>query len=118
MLDELQNSVVVTDSEIKEFYRLLNEKYYVSYGIFDKADYFKKAKVSLKEAKNYFKGYTPAVEEYIPGKSKVLLVEFKYNDSGIQKLVAKELTSEAIKEFYNKNKKMFTTLKTGKNLKS
>jgi len=118
LLDELQNSVVVTDGEVKEFYRLLNEKYYVSYGVFDKARYLKKIKVSLKEAKNYFTSYTPAMEDYIPGKSKVLLVEFKYNDAEIQKLVAKELTPEAIKDFYTKNKNLFMDFKDKKKPKT
>ena len=118
LLDELQNSVVVTKSEVKEFYRLLNEKYYVSYGVFDKARYLKKTKVSLKEAQNYFKGYTPEMGDYMPGKSKVLLVEFKYNDSEIQKLVAKELTPAAIKDFYTKNKKLFMSFKAGQKPKT
>jgi peptidyl-prolyl cis-trans isomerase D len=118
LLDELQNSVVVTDGEISEFYKLLNEKYYVSYGVFDKASYLKKTKISLKEAQNYFKNYTPAMEDYMPGKSKALLVEFKYNDAKIKKLVAKELTPEAVMEFYNKNKNLFMSPKGGKKPKA
>ena len=108
LLDELQDSVVVTTDEIKEFYRLLNEKYYVSYTLFDKNQYIKKIKVSDTEAENYFKGYTPSVEDYIPGKSKALLVEFKYNTPEIQKLAAEKLTPKVLKDFYDKNKKMFT----------
>ncbi len=108
LLDELQNSIVVTTDEIKEFYRLLNEKYYVSYALFNKSQYVKQVKVTSLEAENYFKGYTPSTEDYIPGKSKALLVEFKYNTSENQKLAAKEITPEAVKDFYDKNKKMFT----------
>lgn len=107
LLEELQDSVVVTQDEVKVFYRRANEKYYVSYALFDKTQYLKKIKVSEEEAKNYFKGYTPAKEDYIPGKSKVLLVEFKYKTPEIQKLVTKELSSKAIKDFYDKNKKLF-----------
>ncbi|MBU8901640.1 MAG: SurA N-terminal domain-containing protein, partial [Victivallales bacterium] len=107
LLDELKDSVVVTQSETKVFYQLVNEKYYVSYALFDKAQYLKKIKLNKEEAKNYFKGYTPAKEDYIPGKSKVLLVEFKYNTPEIQKLVAKELSAKALKDFYDKNKKLF-----------
>lgn len=113
LLDELQNSVVVTQDEVKEFYRLLDEKYYVSYAMFDKAQYIKKIKVSKEEAKKYFEGYTPAMEDYIPGKSKVLLVEFKYNTPEIQKLVAKKLSPKVIKDFYDKNKKMFMSKAKG-----
>ena len=113
LLDELQNSVVVTQDEVKEFYRLLDEKYYVSYAMFDKAQYIKKIKVSNAEAKKYFQGYTPAMEDYIPGKTKVLLVEFKYNTPEIQKLVAEKLSPKAIKDFYDKNKKMFTSKAKG-----
>lgn len=108
LLDELQNSIVVTTDEVKEFYRLLNEKYYVSYALFDKERYIKQMKVTDKEAKNYFKGYTPSVEDYIPGKSRALLVEFKYNSPEIRKLAAKELTPKVIKDFYDNNRKQFT----------
>lgn len=107
LLDELQNSVVVTQDEVKEFYRLLNEKYYVSFAVFDKAQYLKNVKVTDKEAENYFKNYTPEMADYVPGKSKALLVEFKYNAPEIQKLVAKALTPAALKDFYNKNKNLF-----------
>jgi hypothetical protein len=108
LLDELQDSVVVTADEVKEFYRLLNEKYYVSYAVFDKAQYMKKIKVSKTEAENYFKGYTPSTEDYIPGKSKALIVEFKYDTPEIRKFAAEKLTPEVLKDFYDKNKKMFT----------
>jgi hypothetical protein len=54
------------------------------------------------------------MEDYIPGKSKALVIEFKYNDPEIQKLVAKELTPEAVKSFYDKNKNLFMDLKDKK----
>ncbi len=108
LLDELQNSVVVTPDEVKEFYRLLNEKYYASYALFDKAQYIKTIKVSNEEAEIFFKGYTPELEDYIPGKSKALLVEFKYNAPEIQELAAKKISPELIKDFYEKNLKLFT----------
>ncbi len=114
LLDELKNSLVVTDGEIREFYKLLNEKYYVSYGIFDKAQYLKKVKVTLEEAEKYFAGDTPAIEDYIPGKSKVLLVEFKYSHPEIQKRVTKELTPKAVEEFYKNNKNLFMDFKDSK----
>ena len=62
--------------EVKDFYRQLNEKYYASYGVFDKAQFLKKIKVSDEEAKKYFKSIENI--DYMPGKSKVLLIEFKY----------------------------------------
>lgn len=108
LLDELQDSVVVTSDEVKEFYRLLNEKYYVSYASFDKAQYISKIKVTAGEAENYFKGYTPSIEDYIPGKSKALIVEFKYNTPEVQKLATEKATPEAVKDFYDKNEKLFT----------
>ena len=107
LLEELQNSVVVSQDEVKEFYRLLNENYYVSYALFDKTKYLKKIKISKDEAKKYFVGYNPEIADYIPGQSKVLLVEFKYNTPEIKQLVKKELTSAAIKDFYTKNSKLF-----------
>lgn len=107
LLDELRDSVVVTDSEIREYYKLLNEKYYVSYAVFDKAQYLDKVKVSLEDAKNYFTGYTPATEDYIPGQSKILLVEFRYDSPEIRKLAAQELTPEAVRDFYDKNPDLF-----------
>ena len=113
LLDELQNSVVVTQDEVKEFYRLLDEKYYVSYAVFDKAQYIKKIKVSDAEAKKYFEAYTPAMDDYVPGKSKVLLVEFKYNTPEIQKLAAEKLSPKVIKDFYDKNKEMFMSKAKG-----
>jgi SurA-like N-terminal domain len=114
LLDELQNSVVVTKGEVKVFYQILNEKYYVSYALFDKAKYLKKVKISTEETKKYFEGYTPSIGEYMPGKSKVLLVEFKYNTPEIKKLTAKELTPAAVKDFYNKNKNLFMDIKVAK----
>ena len=107
LLDELRDSVVITDGEIREYYKLLNEKYYVSYGIFDKAQYLGKIKVSLEDAKKYFAGYTPAMEDYIPGKTRILLVAFRYDDPEFKKLAAKELTPKAVKDFYDKNPGLF-----------
>ncbi|MDD5598473.1 MAG: SurA N-terminal domain-containing protein [Victivallaceae bacterium] len=120
LLEELRDSVVVTESEIREYYKLLNEKYYVSYGIFDKAQYLGKVKVSLEDAKNYFAGYTPAQEDYIPGKTKILLVAFRYDGPEIKKLVAQELTPKAVRDFYDKNPGLFpdNSKKKAKNGKS
>ena len=111
LLSELQDSVVVTDDEVKDLYRQWNENYYTSYAVFDKEQYLKKIKVSNAEAKNFFNAYSLNEKEYMPGKTKALLVEFKYNTADIQKLVAKELSPKAIKDFYDKNKKLFMNKK-------
>lgn len=104
---ELNDSVVVTEGEIEQYYKLLNEKYYVSYGIFDKAKYLDKVKVNIEEAKNYFATYSPDMNDYMPGKSKILLVEFRYDSPEAKASAAKELTPKAIKEFYDKNPYLF-----------
>ena len=111
--NELQNSIVVTKDEVREFYKLCNERYYASYAVFDKARFLKNIKVSEKEAENYFAAETPSVEDYIPGKSKALLVVFKYSDPEILERVAKQLTPEAVKDFYDNNKNLFMNFKPG-----
>ncbi len=111
--NELQNSIIVTQDEVRKFYKMLNEKYYVSYAVFDRARELKKIKVSLKEAENYFAGSTPLVEDYMPGKSKVLLLEFQYDNPETLEHAAKQLSPKAIEDFYNKQKKLFMSFKSG-----
>ncbi|MDD5699162.1 MAG: SurA N-terminal domain-containing protein [Victivallaceae bacterium] len=113
LLDELQESIIVTPNEITEFYRLLNEKYYVSYVLFDMESYLKQVKVTSKEAENYFTAGTPSPEDYIPGKSRVLLVAFRYDHPEIRKRAEQQLTPEAVKDFYEKNKNLFMKFKQG-----
>ena len=110
---EIQDSVVVTDDEINNFYKVLNETYYVSSYTFKQDQYLKQVKVTDKEAEEFFKAGPQEPEEYIPGRSKVLLVEFRYDAPEFKKMAAKEITPKVIEEFYNKNKNLFMKHKAG-----
>jgi hypothetical protein len=110
---EIQDSVVVTDDEVSNFYKFLNEKYYVSSCDFKQEQFLKKVKVTTEEAKEFFKSGPKEPEEYIPGRSKVLLVEFRYDASEFKKMAAKEITPKAVEDFYNKNKNLFMKHKAG-----
>ena len=110
---EIQNSVVVTDDEVNNFYKFLNEKYYVSSCTFKQDQYLKKVKVTTEEAKEFFKAGPQEPEEYIPGRSKVLLVEFRYDAPAFKQMAIKEITPKDVEEFYNKNKNLFMKHKAG-----
>ncbi|MBQ9788202.1 MAG: SurA N-terminal domain-containing protein [Lentisphaeria bacterium] len=103
---EIQNSVIVTDNEVENFYRILNEKITVKVAEF-KADNFKNiVKVNNEELKNFFEANR---DNYmVEAKAKALVAVFDFNNAELLKKVNAMMTPEALEQYYNNNKALFT----------
>ncbi len=103
---EIEASVVITDNELENFYKIYNEKITLKRIVFDVDSYLAKVKLTDADLQKYFKDNS--VNYKIPARSKAMLACFEYDSPALIKEADKSITEKAMKEYYENNKTRFT----------
>ena len=116
VIGQVTENVIVTDDELKEFFKAVHEKFDVSLLSFPAADFKKDIRIEEKDLKNFFEANK---ESFLTApKIRAALVSYSYQN--FIKDAAKSVTPEEMKAYYDANQAEFTEYKdkTDKNKKS
>jgi hypothetical protein len=103
---EIQNSVIVTDNEVENFYRIMNEKITVRVADFKNNDYKAKIERSMDGMNAFFEANR---DRYmIEPQAKALVAVFDFKNAELTKKANALMSPEALEKFYNDNKAKFT----------
>lgn len=103
---EIQNSIIVTDNEVENFYRVLNEKIVLKAAEFKGEDFKNNTPRDQKEMMDFFEANR---DKYmIEAQAKALVATFDFNNEELVKQVNALMTPEALKAYYDENKATFT----------
>lgn len=116
LIGQVTENVIVTDDELKEFFKAVHEKFEVSLLSFASTDFKKDIRIEEKDLKNFFEANK--TNFLTAPKVKAGLVMFSYQN--FLKDAVKSVTPEDIKAYYDANQAEFTEYndKTDKNKKS
>ena len=103
---EIEASVVVTDNELENFYKIYNEKVTLKRLVFNIDSYLPKVKLTDADLQKFFKDNSGNYK--IPARSKAMLACFEYDSPALIKEADKSITETAMKEYYENNKTRFT----------
>lgn len=115
-IEQITENVIVTENELKDFFKAKHEKFEVTMLTLAAADFKKDIRLEEKDLKNF---YEANKDSYLTApKVKAGLVAFSYND--FIKDAAKSVIPEEIKAYYDANQAEFTEYKdkNDKNKKS
>ena len=103
---EIQNSIIVTDNEVENFYRIMNEKITIKVADFKGNDYKNKIERTIDGMNAFFEANR---DRYmIEPQAKALVAVFDFNNAELTQKSNALMTQEALENFYNNNKTKFT----------
>ena len=103
---EIQNAVIVTDNEVENFYRIMNEKITVKVADFKASDYKAKVERSMDGMNAFFEANR---DRYmIEPQAKALVAVFDFKNAELTQKANALMSPEALENFYNNNKAKFT----------
>lgn len=106
LYSEIQASVIVTDNEVENFYKIYNEKINVKRAEFLADNFKSKIEISNEALKAFFEANRN--KYMVDANSKLLLATFEFDDPAIIAEANKLMTQDALKKYYENNKATFT----------
>jgi SurA-like N-terminal domain/PPIC-type PPIASE domain len=106
---QIQESVIVTDGEIIEYFRMAAEKFEVMTARFNGIDLEKDIKLDEKKLLAYFEANKKVKGYVIPAKYQAMIIEFPY--SKYLKAAAKSIKKADVVKYYENNKAEFNDTK-------
>ena len=110
---QIMESVIITDGEVRQYFRMAAEKFSIMTARFNGIDFEKDIKVNDKIIKAYFEARQKEKVYVIPRKYTALIIEFAY--SKYRAAAAKSVTAAQVKKYYESNKALYKDAK-GKTL--
>lgn len=100
---QMMGDIIITDGELKEYFRMATEKFDIMTARFNGIDFEKEVDLNEKKLQAYFKANSS--KYMIPRKYEALIIEFPYSKYRIT--AAKSITADQVNKYYNENKAQF-----------
>ena len=104
--ESIRDTVVVTDDEVENFWRIFNGNINARIAEFKFKDFEKSVKYTDAELQEYFKNNRQHYK--IPASSGAWIACFDYSNPAFVKEADSRITEKAMKDFYEQNKNLFT----------
>ncbi len=102
---QIQNSVIVTDGELLEYFRMAAEKFDVMVARFNGIDLEKSIKIDDKKLKAYFEANKKIKNYMIAAKYQAVVIEFPFSEYLAK--AAKSISKDDAVKYYNEHKSEF-----------